>query len=121
PDSCAAAGLPATPPPQLGPLPLHDALPILQPRGQVSATAARSGNPRRMLSGFTCPRPNDRTPGVSMIHPPVGTRSETVEDEVCRPRPVTAFTTPVARSVPGTSALTSVDFPTPECPTATVV
>ena len=48
-------------------------------------------------------------------------RSATEEDDVCRPRPVTAFTTPVARCASGTSALTSVDLPTPECPTATVV
>ena len=37
-----------------------------------------------------------------------------------RPRPVTTFTCPVARIALGTSAFTSVDLPTPECPTKTV-
>ena len=46
-------------------------------------------------------------PGVSMTQPAAGsrprvlvggaTRSEMLDDDVCRPRPVTAFTTPVAR------------------------
>ena len=40
--------------------------------------------------------------------------STTADDDVCRPRPVTSLTTPVARAAPGTSALTSVDLPTPE-------
>ena len=40
---------------------------------------------------------------------------------MCRPRPVTALTTPMARSVPGTSALTSVDLPTPLWPSSTLM
>ena len=39
---------------------------------------------------------------------------------MCRPRPVTALTSPIARSAPGISALTRVDFPTPEWPTKTL-
>ncbi len=71
------------------------------------------------------PSPNERTPGVAMIQPwppsPVSTRIDTVELDVWRPRPVTWLTTPVARFASGTRALTSVDLPTPEWPTATVV
>ncbi len=37
-----------------------------------------------------------------------------VDDDVCRPRPVTSLTWPVARCACGTSALMSVDLPTPE-------
>ena len=43
------------------------------------------------------------------------------EDEVCRPRPVTSLTTPMARSVPGTRAFSSVDLPTPEWPISTLI
>ena len=43
------------------------------------------------------------------------------EVEVCRPRPVTAFTCPISRSASGTSAFTRVDFPTPLCPISTLV
>ena len=39
---------------------------------------------------------------------------------MCRPRPVTTLTTPVARSASGTRALTSVLLPTPEWPTSTL-
>ena len=61
-------------------------------------------------------------PGVSMIQPPgSGSGSISAEVEVCRPRPVTALTSPTARSASGTSALTSVDLPTPLCPTSTLV
>ena len=42
------------------------------------------------------------------------------EEEVWRPLPVTSLTTPVARSAPGTSALTRVDLPTPEWPMKTL-
>ena len=66
------------------------------------------------------PSPNDRTPGVSTIQP-LPMRSDTVDEEVCRPRPVTSFTRPIARIASGTRAFTSVDLPTPEWPTATVV
>ena len=71
-------------------------------------------------SRSTCASPKLRTPGVSMTQPPPGSSRAIADDEVCRPRPVTALTPPVARSAPGTSALTSVDFPTPECPTSTL-
>ena len=77
---------------------------------------------KRLLElGSVIPGPKDRTPGVSMTHVPgsPGTRSATAEVDVCRPRPVTSLTTPTARSASGTRALTSVDFPTPECPTST--
>ena len=40
------------------------------------------------------------------------------DDEVCRPLPI-ALTAPMARSASGTSALISVDLPTPEWPTST--
>ncbi len=56
-----------------------------------------------------------------MTQPPPGRRSATADVDVCRPRPVTSLTTPVARRASGTSALTSVDLPTPECPTNTDV
>ncbi len=49
-----------------------------------------------------------------MINPPEGTSYMIAEEDVWRPRPVTSFTTPVARIAVGTSALTSVDLPTPE-------
>ena len=39
--------------------------------------------------------------------------------EVCRPRPVTPFTRPTARSASGDRALMRVDLPTPEWPTST--
>ena len=75
--------------------------------------------------GVICPMINTRAQAEELVsymrYPPVGTRSDTVDDDVWRPRPVTALTTPVARSVPGTRAFTSVDLPTPEWPTATVV
>ena len=38
---------------------------------------------------------------------------------MCRPRPM-SLTTPVARWLPGTSRLTSVDLPTPLCPNSTL-
>ena len=49
-----------------------------------------------------------------------GRRSATAEVEVCRPRPVTSLTTPIARWASGTSPLTRVDLPTPEWPTKTL-
>ena len=64
-------------------------------------------------------------PGVSMIQPwtpsSPGSGSMIADVEVCRPRPVTALTCPIARSASGTSALTSVDFPTPLWPISTLV
>ena len=41
----------------------------VQPRGHSSRKGARSVNPRSTLSLVTCPRPNERTPGVSMTQP----------------------------------------------------
>ncbi len=68
-------------------------------------------------AGSTWASPNERMPGVSMIQPSSsGRASATADDEVCRPRPVTSLTTPVARSASGTSALTRVLLPTPEWP-----
>ena len=49
-----------------------------------------------------------------------GSRSAMADVEVCRPRPVTALTTPIARLAPGIRALTRVDLPTPEWPTKTL-
>ena len=59
-----------------------------------------------MFAGSTWPSPNERMPGVSMTQPAAGrpaarsssvaySRSATEDEEVCRPRPVTALTTPV--------------------------
>ena len=56
-----------------------------------------------------------------MIQPPSGSARATAEDEVCRPRPVTAFTIPTARSASGTRVLTSVDLPTPDWPMSTLI
>ena len=72
-------------------------------------------------AGSTWASPNDRMPGVSMIQPSSsGSARATADDEVCRPRPVTSLTTPVARRARGTRALTSVLLPTPEWPTSTL-
>ena len=49
-----------------------------------------------------------------------GSRRAMAEEEMCRPRPVTTLTSPIARSAPGIRALTRVDFPTPEWPTKTL-
>ena len=43
-----------------------------------------------------------------------GSRRAIADVEVCRPRPVTALTAPMARFAPGIKALTRVDLPTPE-------
>ena len=53
-----------------------------QPRGHCSAISARSGNAPTIDSGETCMMPNDRTPGVSMIHPPSGSSIATAEVDV---------------------------------------
>ena len=46
-------------------------------------------------SGVTWPRPKPRTPGVSISQPESsGSGSAIADDEVCRPFPVTALTTP---------------------------
>ena len=55
-----------------------------------------------------------------MSQPPPGSRNATADDEVWRPRPVTGLTVPTARSAAGISVFTSVDLPTPECPTRTL-
>ena len=60
-------------------------------------------------------------PGVSTIQPPPGSASIQTLVDVCRPRPVTALTMPTSRAASGTSALTSVDLPTPLCPSRTLV
>src|SRR5690606_37825942 len=41
----------------------------VHPRGHSWATTARSEYAFRMLAGSTCPRPKERTPGVSMTQP----------------------------------------------------
>ena len=70
-------------------------------------------------SASTWARPNERTLGCRSAARR-GTRTRTPTWR-CRPRPVTAFTEPTARSASGTSALTSVDLPTPDWPTSTEV
>ena len=50
-----------------------------------------------------------------------GSGSAIADDEVCRPLPVTALTTPTARPASGTSALTSDDLPTPDWPMSTLI
>ncbi len=98
--------------------------PWVQPRGQSSVSSSRSGNAPISSPASTWASPKDRMPGVSTIQPSrpscAGSASISAEVEVCRPRPVTALTCPIARSVPGTSALTSVDLPTPLWPTSTL-
>ncbi len=48
--------------------------------------------------GSMCASPKERTPGVSITQPePPGSGSASAEVVVCRPRPVTALTTPVVR------------------------
>ena len=63
--------------------------------------------------------PKLRTPGVSITHPPTGSSRAIADDEVCRPRPVTALTMPTSRFAAGTRAFTSVDLPTPLDPIST--
>ena len=58
-----------------------------QPRGQLISPSASSPNADSTCSRSTCPSPKLRMPGVSMIHPPSGSRRPTAEVEVCRPRP----------------------------------
>ena len=84
--------------------------------------AARSPKAATIRSGVTWLSPKERTPGVSITQASTasGRRSAMAALEVCRPRPVTALTTPIARSAPGISALTRVDLPTPEWPTKTL-
>jgi hypothetical protein len=55
-----------------------------------------------------------------MTHPPPSSGSAIADEEVWRPLPI-ALTRPVARSAEGTSALISVDLPTPEWPTSTEI
>ncbi len=59
-------------------------------------------------------------PAPSATPRPAPSRRASAEEEVWRPRPVTALTVPMARSAAGTSALNSVDLPTPEWPTSTL-
>ena len=69
-----------------------------------------------------CDRPKARIPGVSIIHPSLSAKGRAIAlDEVCRPRPVARFTSPVNRSALGTNAFINVDFPTPEWPTRTEI
>ena len=75
--------------------------------GSRGALGSRSGKALMTRARSTCASPKLRTPGVSMTHPPSGSSRANAEDEVCRPRPVTALTPPVARPAPGTSALTA--------------
>ena len=86
--------------------------------GQSTVAPTRSGKPCSRLSAETCASPKLRTPGVSMIQPPP---RQPQRDRAGRgvPALADALTTPTARSASGTSALTSVDLPTPECPTST--
>ena len=93
----------------------HSSSSCVQPRGHCAVPGSRSGKCWMIRAGSTWASPKDRMPGVSMIQPSSsGSASATADDEVCRPRPVTSLTTPVARSARGTRALTRVVLPTPE-------
>ena len=92
----------------------HSGSSWLHDRGQSAVPSARSGNAWMTRSRSMCASPKLRRPGVSMTQPPPGSSRAMADDDVCRPRPVTALTPPVARPAPGTSALTIVDLPTPE-------
>ena len=90
------------------------------PRGQSSMAAARSSNAAGTSSAVTWASPNERTPGVSTTQPPArsaGSGRASAATVVCRPLP-TPDTRPTASAASGTRALTSVDLPTPECPTS---
>ena len=91
-----------------------------QPRGQSSMAAARSSNAAGTSSGVTWASPNERTPGC---RPPSRRRAPRAAAgpaprrwcaAPCRP-PTPG---PTASAASGTRALTSVDLPTPECPTS---
>ena len=68
--------------------------------GQSAAPGAKSTNASTTVSGGTCARPKERIPGVSIIQVPgsIGSpfaftgRNANADEEVWRPRPVTAFT-----------------------------
>ena len=95
--------------------------PCVQPRGQSSVISSRSG---KASIRSPAARARARTTGSRGVDDPAGARREREvsirRGEVCRPagdgvhvpdRPVGV----------GTSALTSVDLPTPLCPTSTLV
>ena len=88
--------------------------------GQSTAASAISSNAARTSSAVTWASPNERMPGVSMTMPPWGRSNSTTDDDVCRPLPI-LLTSPVARKASGTSRLTRVDLPTPDCPTSTLI
>ena len=88
--------------------------------GQSTAASSISSNASRTSSAVTWASPNERMPGVSMTVPPAGRSNSTADDDVCRPLPI-LLTSPVARKASGTSRLTRVDLPTPDCPTNTLI
>ena len=79
----------------------HSGSSWLHDRGQSAVPPARSGKAWMTRSRSMCASPKLRRPGVSMTQPPPGSSSAIADDEVCRPRPVTALTPPVARPAPG--------------------
>ena len=92
-------------------------------RADVRSRPRGRGTRRSAWSGSTCASPKDRMPGVSMIQPP---RAGQRQHERRRRGVPTASGDRVDDARPrgsasGTSALTSVDLPTPLCPTSTLV
>ena len=96
----------------------------VQPRGQSSAISARSVKAPQDVRRIDVAEPERAHAGG--VDDPArcrrrrrsAARPSTID--VCRPRPVTTLTCPVARCASGTRAFTSVDLPTPEWPTNTV-
>ena len=88
-----------------------------QPSGEVGDVGER-GRRGRPTAPAT---PSERMPGVSMRSAPPGSRTSSRWVVVWRPRESSSRTAPVRwRSLPS-SALTSVDLPTPEEPSTTAV
>ena len=72
----------------------------------VFGKALRSSKAAMIRSRLTWLRPKERTPGVSITQSQgvgceSGSRSAMAESEICRPRPVTTFTSPIARARQG--------------------
>ncbi len=79
--------------------------PCVQPRGQSSVSSSRSGKAPISSAGLDVREPERADAGgvddPAARVPSSGSGSISADVEVCRPRPVTALTRPIARSVPG--------------------